>query len=227
MAEVQEFASREAASSAAATHIAGLCREELSRRHEAAIVVSGGTTPGRCFELLSVEQLDWARVHVLLSDERWVSPADKDSNERLVRDTLLTGEASDAKLLSVFSESSDVATHCDALQASYPHDPFACALLGMGADGHFASLFPGSDALAAGLALDNERLYIPVSTAASPHPRVSMTLAALLRSREVLLLFFGDEKRAVYDRASSGDASLPVSRLLEQQSTPVTLYWAP
>jgi 6-phosphogluconolactonase len=221
------FDSREEASAAAAQRMAELCREQLAQFDCASLVVSGGTTPGRCFELLSTELLDWSNVTVLLSDERWVPPDHADSNEKLLRDTLLTGAARDAKLISVYQEDLTVDEGCDALQSQSPAEVFACSLLGMGTDGHFASLFPGSDDTAAGLNPENTRLYIPVSTAASPHPRVSMTLAALSGSEEIILLIFGEEKRAVYERAVAGDTALPIFHLLQLLTPRVCLYWAP
>ena len=104
---------------------------------------------------------------------------------------------------------------------------FACAMVGMGADGHFASLFPDADRLEEGLRLDNPGFYMPVHTVASPHPRISMTLGALLRSDEILLFIFGEEKLAVYDNAHTVDKTYPITALLEQQKVPVSLYWAP
>ena len=97
----------------------------------------------------------------------------------------------------------------------------------MGADGHFASLFPDAENLAEGLDADGSSLCIPVSTDASPHPRISLTLAALSRSDEIVLLFFGDDKLAVYKEAKKQTNGYPVSRLLRQKRAPVHVYWAP
>ena len=97
----------------------------------------------------------------------------------------------------------------------------------MGTDGHFASLFPDAENLAEGLDLESRTLCLPVKTAASPHARISLTLAALSRSDEIVLLFFGDEKRVIYDKAKAGNARYPVTRLLRQKRAPVYVYWAP
>ena len=105
--------------------------------------------------------------------------------------------------------------------------PFACSLLGMGADGHFASLFPDAENLGEGLDLESSRMCLPVQTEASPYPRVSLTLSALSRSDEIVLLFFGEEKRRVFEKAKSGNARYPVTRLLRQKRAPVYTYWAP
>ncbi len=227
MTTVLKFDSRDAASAGAAARIAGRVGSELERDDNASLVVSGGTTPAKCFEYLSGYELNWDKVQVVLSDERWVPRNHKDSNERMVRAALLKDQAARASVLPIYQKDLSVEERCEALQSLYPENGFACSMIGMGVDGHFASLFPNSDSLEAGLNLANQSFYIPIRTAASPHPRVSMTLAALLKSDEILLLMFGTEKLAVFERAEAGDAAYPIAALLEQQQIPVSLYWAP
>jgi len=222
------FATRDEASQAAARFIVEQLRDELAASNEAAFVVSGGSSPVKCFEALSKAALPWRRVHVLLSDERWVPPGDSDSNERLVRDHLLVDAAAEARLLPVYAEQATPMSRCVDLDieiADVPR-PRACALLGMGTDGHFASLFPDATDLDRGLDPKGRRSFMPVTTAASPHPRISMTLPALLDSKAVLLLIFGAEKRAVYEAARADDSSLPVAHLLRQRQSPVHVFWA-
>lgn len=221
------FETRLEASEAAAERIAALLAHRLDNQSEASIVVSGGTSPGQCFSILSKTPLDWGRVQVVLSDERWVPADHEDSNEKLVRETLLVDEASEAALLPVFADDMSPEERCDALQDPLPALPFACSLIGMGADGHFASLFPDAEQLDHGLDVESGRLYIPVATAASPYSRISMTLAGISRSDEIVLLFFGEEKLAVYKQALEESNGFPVSRLLRQKRAPVSLYWAP
>jgi 6-phosphogluconolactonase len=223
------FESREAASLAAADEISKRLSARLNVQTGASLVVSGGTTPARCFEELSETALDWSRTHILLSDERWVPPDNDQSNEKLVRDKLLQKFAAPAKLLPVFSSTTTIEQRCDEIdqQIRLLPFPFACALLGMGEDGHFASLFPDADNLSDGLDVDNETLCIAVKTGASPHPRVSLTLAALARSDSIALLIFGDRKREVYEQAKTRGSDLPVAQLLKQKQAPVNVYWAP
>jgi 6-phosphogluconolactonase len=220
------FDSRQAASAAVAARIAGLVDAQLARDGEARFVVGGGSTPGACFEYLSGYEMKWDKVQVALSDERWVPNDHEDSNEGLVRNTLLKDAASSGSILSLYDPDQSVDDRCDALQSQKPENGFACSMVGMGTDGHFASLFPDADCLEAGLQLDNARFYIPVRTAASPHPRISMTLSALLASDEILLFIFGEEKLAVYENAHTVDKTYPITALLEQKETPVSLYWA-
>jgi 6-phosphogluconolactonase len=222
------FPDRERASAAAAAHIAAALADRLGRGAAAALVVSGGTSPVECFRQLASASLDWSRVNILLSDERWVPPTDAASNERLVRAELLQDQAAAAQLLPIYAPAANPAERCAALDeafASVPR-PLACALLGMGADGHFASLFPDADTLQQGLDPQSAAAYVPVKTAASPHTRISMTYAALCDSDGIALLFFGADKHAVYEQAAAGDAGLPVTHLLGQTKVPVHVFWA-
>lgn len=223
------FDSRDEASVAAAARIRDALAHRLEYQDEASLVVSGGSTPARCLEALADTDLDWASVHVLLSDERWVPPGDDASNERLVRETLLQRRAAAAQLLPIFDGDSEPARRRDALDVQIRNlpFPFACALLGMGEDGHFASLFPDADTLDHGLDAESTDLCVVVRTSASPYVRLSLTLTALSRSDEIVLLIFGEAKRAVYERAKASGNSLPVAQLLKQKRAPVRVYWAP
>jgi 6-phosphogluconolactonase len=223
------FDSREEASTAAAERIAGALTRRLENQKAASLVVSGGTSPVQCFEALAHKDIDWSRVGIIPSDDRWVPREHDDSNEKLMRDKLLVNGAASADLLPFFANEVSVEERAAALdqEIRFAPFPFACSLLGMGTDGHFASLFPDAENLAEGLDLESRTLCLPVKTAASPHARISLTLAALSRSDEIVLLFFGDEKRVIYDKAKAGNARYPVTRLLRQKRAPVYVYWAP
>ena len=225
----REFETREAASIAAAKHIAECLTKRLDGAGEASLVVSGGTTPVQCFAALADISLPWASVHVLLSDERWVPATNCASNEKLVREKLVTNLASGAQFLPYFQTDTDATARCETLGEeilSLPF-PFACSLLGMGEDGHFASLFPDAVNVQVGLDTDSSTLCVPITTAASEHARISLTLAALSRSDQVIVLVFGDRKREVLAAAAEPGSDLPVAKLLKQKRTPVAVYWAP
>lgn len=226
---IHEFETRQAASEAAALHIAAALERRLGSGSKTTLIVSGGTTPVATFEALARQPLDWASVSVVPSDERWVPAGHEDSNEKLVRDTLLTGRAAAATFVPLYADGVSPEQHVARLDkrlAELP-SPFACSLLGMGTDGHFASLFPDAPALAEGLDPNSAARCLAVRTAASPHPRMSMTLSALLDSDSIVLLVYGDEKMAVLQRAMADREAYPVSRLLQQQRTPVEVFWAP
>ena len=151
-------------------------------------------------------------MDITLTDERVVPANHADSNEKMVRDTLLKDEAS-------------CATFYPAADTSIPHirGSIACSLVGMGEDGHFASIFPD---LAELPALTNSKAkpgFKRVNTDASEHPRVTANLSLLLCSRDILLLVFGESKKQVLE--NPGDR--PISHLLNQNTVPVEIYWAP
>lgn len=227
MIELVEFEAREAASTAAAERMAELMATQLGATGRADIVVSGGSTPQRCFEELAETSLDWSNVRVVLSDERWVPPDHEASNEGMVRRYLLQNAAAPAFLLPIYQSDLTVDERCDSLQSELEGVQFACSLVGMGVDGHFASLFPDADVLSAGLNSDTQHFCIPIKTGASPHPRVSLTLAALLRSDELILLFFGEEKKTTLQTAINDRDAFPIGHLIQQSAAPVRGYWAP
>jgi 6-phosphogluconolactonase len=228
MITTHEFPTRNDASEGAARFIGRRLRERLAAADTAGLVVSGGSTPVRCFEYLSTTPLDWERVRIAMSDERWIPPGNKDSNETLVRTYLVQNAAAAATLLPVYAEATTPEERASMLGACVDElpRPFACTLLGMGSDGHFASLFPDAPNLSLGLDAAAAEAFIPVRTGSSPHPRISMTLGMLLDSEAIVLLFFGDQKRGVYESAPRADPPLPITALLEQQQVPVHVFWA-
>jgi 6-phosphogluconolactonase len=208
---VECFENRTAAAGAAATALADALRARLAADARAAIAVSGGTTPAETFGLLAAETLPWERVQVTLTDERRVPVDDPASNEGMLGRTLLTNGASAAAFVPLDTDS----------LAALP-DRFAAVLVGMGEDGHFASIFPDAPELPELLDPDAPESCREVRTAASPHPRTTLSFARLLASDVVVLLAFGEAKRAVLE--APGDR--PVATLLHQTRTPVRVLWA-
>jgi len=229
MISEQFFASRALASEATATRISSAVRDHLVDAEETAIIVSGGSSPEKCYESLADTALPWNRVNVLLSDDRCVPVEHEASNEGMIRRLLLTKHAANANLIPIYKQDLLPEDQCRVLSEqmdSLPL-PFSISLLGMGVDGHFASLFPDFSQLENGLDEGGEDRCLPVQTAASSYQRISLTMATMIQSREILLLFFGDEKREIYERAKRPDSNFPVSRLLQQEQTPVRAFWAP
>lgn len=220
---------RQEASQLAADRIAKRLRLDLESQREASIVVSGGSTPKGCFDILSTTALPWERVYVVPSDERWVPPDHAESNERMIRETLLREHAANAMFQSLYADAASARDHCATVANELDALPllYSSVLLGMGEDGHFASLFPDIEELADGLDLDSNSRCLAVETHASPHPRISLTLATLVRSKEIILLVFGDTKLGVLQKAKLSANAYPVSRLLQQKRAPVHVIWAP
>ncbi|MDJ0917959.1 MAG: 6-phosphogluconolactonase [Woeseiaceae bacterium] len=222
------FESREAASISAADFLASCMERRLEQQRRASFIITGGSSPGRCYEALSEKELDWDRVDIVLSDERWVPADHEDSNERQARQTLMQGNAAAATLHPMYSAEADIKVRVEELNAELRMlpIPFSVALLGMGEDGHFASLFPDANDLESGLSADHPELCMAVNTKASPHPRLSLTMSAISRSDAIVLLIFGEAKKTVIEKAKAGDMSYPVTRLLRQKKAPVHVYWA-
>ena len=216
---IEVFANGDGLAEAAAAEV-GLClREALRSRGRASLVGTGGRSPGPVYDRLKDADLDWARVNITLSDERCVAPDHPDSNQRLVRERLLSGPAARAHLIALWPKPE--AAVIAALS------PFDAVLLGMGEDGHVASLIPGDPHLAAKLDPAGGALLAdtPAGFGSPPVARVTLTLKALAASRAIFLLLSGGAKRLVIDRAIAGD-DLPVRALL-RPDIPLRVFWSP
>lgn len=226
---IYEYDTSADAAIAVGKRVINALHRRLETHDSAALVVSGGTTPAPVFSYMAHKELDWHRVHVLLSDERWVPADHPDSNEKMLRNALDRSRASFANIVSYYDSEISPEDRCGELEDEFGNLPlpFTSALLGMGNDGHFASLFPDADLLKAGLDLQTPHSFVPVDTVNSPHRRVSMTLSALLHSDEILLLISGAEKRAVLENAADPRSELPIAHLLRQLRVPVDVFWAP
>jgi len=195
------------------------------------LVVTGGSSPGPVYDRLSRLDLRWGDVTVTLSDDRWVDAASPLSNEGLVRQRLLVGEAAAARFLPL--KGAGATPEADALAAEGALGaltPWAAVVLGMGEDGHIASLFPGDPDLAAYVDPAGERLCVgvPVARLEPFVPRISLTVRALLETGLVILLITGAAKRAVIERIAADEAyNPPVASVLRQTRAPTHVLWAP
>jgi 6-phosphogluconolactonase len=191
----------------------------LKTHGRAALVATGGRSPGPVYDRLREAKVDWARVVVTLSDERQVNVDSPEANVRQLRERLFVGEAAKAHYLPL----TDYAE--PALRALIPFD---AVLLGMGEDGHVASLIPGSPVLAQAMDPDGKALVAesPAGFGSPPVARITLTLTALLQSRAIFLLIAGDAKRQVIADALAG-SDLPVRAILDQDRVPVRVFWTP
>ena len=227
MSRIEIFADHEALADTAAAVIA----QALGAPEARSFIATGGTTPGPTYDRLAKRDIDWSQITVTLSDERWVAPTAPESNERLIRTRLLKHRAAAASFLPLKGNGASPEEDAAAAETGLRGlTPFAAVLLGMGADGHVASLFPGAPGLAAALDPGDRRLCIGVDQAGlDPHvPRVSLTVRALLSSALVVVLITGEEKRAVVERVGDDSAfQPPVAAILRQERVPVRILWAP
>lgn len=205
--------------------------EAVGARKSASLVVSGGRTPVRLLQQLRTEKVDWKNIWVTLADERWVETSSEDSNERLVREHLLADAAAAAHFVGLKNPAAtpEAGAEWSWRALSRVLRPFDVVLLGMGNDGHTASLFPGSLALARALDVSVAPGCVAVNALAVPHARVSLNLSALLDARRIVLHIEGEAKWQVYQRARmpGSAAELPVRAILHQKEVPVDVFWAP
>ena len=193
------------------------------RNGSATLSVPGGTTPGPVFDALSVADLDWARVFVLLNDERWVGEDSPRSNTRLLRERLLQRKAAAATLLPLYAPAPQPEDRIEQLaQTIAPHLPISVLLLGMGNDMHTASLFPGADHLIQALTPDAPVLMALRADAAG-EPRITLSARVLQAAKHIHVLITGPEKRIALDRAQTLPPELaPIRTVLDQ----ATVHWA-
>jgi 6-phosphogluconolactonase len=227
---VTKFADIEVLSRALADQIAASLKAAIAARGLASLVVSGGKSPVKLFEALRMQDLDWSRVCIALADERWVEPSDPASNEKLVRDVLLQESAAAARFLGLKNgaPTPDIgAVSAWETFARIPR-PFDTVVLGMGDDGHTASLFPGSPNLPSALNPAAVAGCVGMRAPVAPQPRLSLNLSALLDARRIVLLLTGDAKWRTY-RAAAAEGpvqDMPVRALLRQTRTPVEVMWS-
>lgn len=226
--QTHEFASTEALNEEFATKIIAILQNAITEKGQASLIVSGGNTPKPLFAALSQADLDWSKVVISLADDRWVDTNDAASNDKLVREHLLVGNAAAATFISLkhnFADANDAVSACEAALSNVTM-PFDVLILGMGEDGHTASLFPCSKELQAGLDLNSGKKYIAVQPTTAPHQRMSLTLPALLASSHIFLHLTGAAKQAVVAQAlASTETQMPIKAVLDRAN--VQLMWAP
>lgn len=202
-------------------------QERLRTEATCTVAVSGGRSPIPLFEHLSNAALDWSRVELRLVDERYVPPGHPDSNEGLVRRHLLINRAAAACFRGLYVAGAGVDEAVSAANEDMHGRKVALALLGMGDDGHTASLFPGAPQLEAGLAPD-AACYLHVTPPEAAHERISMSLAALRTCPRLLLHISGDHKREVLGMAARKvDKNLPISFLVAEPGVSLDVHWHP
>jgi 6-phosphogluconolactonase len=216
---------------ALATSIASTLTHVIEDRGSACLAVSGGRSPIALFAALRVLPVRWADVSITLVDERAVPPDHADSNARLVREHLLQDAAGAARffplVLPPHVHGGSVDVDACVATANEPFQQPDVVILGMGDDGHTASLFPDAPELRDGVDRTKPPGYLPVRPGIAPHRRISLNLSALCAARRLFLSIAGPVKRAVFDTAAQDVAqpALPVSYVIHQREVPLDVYW--
>ena len=225
--QIEAFPTREALYDAAASVLASALTDGVAKRGQAGFAATGGSTPAPVYDRLATMTVPWDKVVVTLTDERFVPRTDPSSNEGLVRRHLLVGEATKAAFAPLSFEGVDQDEIAAKAEPGVARAlPFGVVVLGVGPDGHFASLFPGNPALAAGLDPTSERtvIAVPPGQPAPDLPRISLTFQALIQASLIVLLVTGAAKKTLLE--GPVDQSLPIAAILNQDRAPVRILWA-
>lgn len=220
---LQTYPDRDLMMMAVADKITSELSQTLRGADRASLCVPGGTTPGPIFDILTGVDLEWDRISVFLNDERWVGEDSPRSNTRLLRQRLLQGRAAAATLVPLYADSETPEESLGALaEGLAPHLPISVLLLGMGADMHTASLFPGADRLAEAMA-PGAPLLLPMRADGAGEPRITLTAPVLRDAMHIHVLITGKDKRAAIERAAGlPELSAPVRAFLST----ATVHWA-
>lgn len=226
-----DFSDRAVLADALAGAVAGKLHAALAERASAVVALSGGTTPALFLRRLSTQALDWSRVVVTLCDERWVPPTHARSNARLVRENLLQGAAAAARFEPLFADApqpesvlGEITRRIDALPT-----PFDAVVLGLGLDGHIASLFPDADRLAQALDPGGAASVLPIRAASAGEQRITLTLPVLAAARNLYLQIEGADKLLVFGRIMRAEgvfAASPLRAVLRHAAAPLDVYWS-
>ncbi len=202
----------------------------------ASFLVSGGSSPKPFYQQLSKQALPWDKIGVALVDERWVSAEEQGSNEAFIAENLLINEASSARFISMKTDEQSAEQGRTVCEQRYQQlaTPFDLVILGMGPDGHTASLFPHAEGLNDAFDTSKQQLCAAIKAKKSNvtgelTERMSLSLFGLLQAKKICVLITGDEKLAVYQQAlkNTDTALMPMSAVLQQNEVPVSVYWAP
>lgn len=199
-------------------------RNALERRDRVLFSVPGGSTPGPIFDLLAASDLEWERVDIIPGDERWVSEDHPRSNSAQIRSRLLRGKAAAARLIPLWRDQpTPQDAIADLIADIEPLLPIDVAIVGMGADMHTASLFPGADMLERALAEDAP-VAVPITAPGAAEPRITLSARVLRDAYAVHVLITGDEKNvAIHKAAKMKPVDAPIAALLGDAS----VHWAP
>ncbi|MXS83463.1 6-phosphogluconolactonase [Nitrosomonas oligotropha] len=222
MIQRRAFPDIESLSQGFADFAAATLRNTLSRKPQATLVVPGGNTPRHYLPALAKCQLPWDRITVTLSDERWVDVNDAQSNEHLVKQHMMNHLPANARFVGL---KTDHDNPFDAIETIHQRLdklplPLSLTVLGLGEDGHIASLFPGMNP-----DLADTHHCIAVAPPVAPSLRVSLSLKLLAQSEQIVLVVTGESKRRLLDRLTTNpDKKIPMVWLLQRLNSAITVF---
>ncbi|CAG4890014.1 6-phosphogluconolactonase [Paraburkholderia saeva] len=194
-----------------------------SGARRATLAVSGGSSPRPFLQTLSTHPFDWAHIDVTLVDDRWVPETDAASNSRLAHETLLQNAAAAATFWPLVDTAQTLDAHIAALNADAARRVPDVAILGMGEDGHTASIF--ADAPEWDFAITTPERFVAVHPGNAPHARVSWSLSALQQVGHLYLLIAGPRKLEVLQQAAAAPQKNAISKLANDKGVRLDVYW--
>lgn len=222
------FSAKELLDDALSVQIANLLRSAIEGKNSATLILSGGNTPKGMLDKLSQINLPWEKVTVLLADERWVGPDHERSNEKMLRQCFLKNNATKATLISLHI------SHVEANEApplfeeklQFLERSADVLVLGMGEDGHTASLFPCAKNIEQLLSDKNQLKTVMVAPLTAPDKRISLSFPILADAENIFVHFTGDLKKEIFQKIAAGFQDAPLGRLLGATEANTRLYWA-
>lgn len=211
-----------------ALEISQILNQEIKNKGKATLLVSGGSTPKKLFEILSNKEIDWKKVSIGLIDERFVATETDESNELLIKNTLLKNNAADAKFIGLVFNLDDYKENLNIAisKNNAIYKSITCSVLGMGLDGHTASLFPNSEEIYTDDSIFGDKIIINTKASSEPSKRISYTKSKILSSKHLFLYFNGKEKLDVFNSAKeSNNPSLkPISAFIHQNKKTLNVF---
>lgn len=224
-AQLHTFASQQACNQALTEQLASCLKQALATQQQASLLLPGGSTPEGLLQRFNQQDLPWSQLIISPTDERWVAAASQHSNAQMLAAALPQARIIDPRLADTAEAA---ATAWAASMQQYL--PLAATLLGMGGDGHIASLFPGMPNLMSALQPNVAPAALVGLAPDQPKVRLSLNLPMLCATQWLGILIFGESKRQMIDRVLANDPTtqaLPIYHLLWHAQLPVHIYWAP
>jgi 6-phosphogluconolactonase len=203
-------------------------RQSIETRGYASLLVSGGSTPIQLFQQLSYRDIAWEKVNIIPVDDRFLPDYHPDQNGTLIREHLLQNKAAKANFIPLILDATNAAKNLELVKKSIPEkeSPFTVVILGMGTDGHTASLFPCSAELEEGLDDNNQNQLLITNPTSAPYQRISFTKQALLNTENLYLHCYGDAKKEILDSLEgNSETKYPIKALINQHKIKPEIFW--